>query len=684
MKDKKKIVIFVLSISLFVALLIVLINRSFAVPLDDGARVAPNSDLTYYIDVIYDGKDATAVSSSDTVTANVNSDYIYVEDKLPDGLTFKNFVTTSDGTIGAVKRSDGSSCPGYVVGDSAGLVYDNTTRTVSFKVKNLQAGCKLTVGIVTTTPSLPRGKRLDFYNTAFARENNFTFKSNTVHVFMGDEEATLYTVTYKYTGTVPDGAPVPEVGSYSAGATVGVEANPTIAGYTFSGWKTSDTTVSNNSFTMPSKNITFTGSFAAKTKHNVSYTISGTAPEGFVSPSTKSYGTGDDVVLDTLKVGDVINGYKFLGWSSSTVDLSDGIFQMPNSNVTIIGRFEQIKYTVSYQFQGAVIPSNADSLLPAATTYAPGEIVTVASDPVASGYKFLGWYKSATFEMPEEDVVIYGEWMRFSGYFVPTITITIPSQKAIYQEGEIVNFQITVKNNASIPINDVMIQDYLEGVTFNAGSNYTVLSDKIAKISTIVAGGSVTLTAKFTAGSDVVKDYVNTVELTGAIANNYYYLDTTKDYKVSAHFKVANIELKINLVDASTSSSLTGGNFSLCSDSSCTTVVATGNDFKGLIPNTIYYLKQTKVPSGYMMTTDFEIARLRVSNDGSLILYGGNNVSVPGSNGIFTFTVKSSKINMLPNTGGVGNIPYIVTGLIVIIVSSYGYVLYMRKKEGII
>ena len=684
MKDKKKIVIFGLSISLFVALLIVLINRSFAVPLDDGARVAPNSDLTYYIDVIYDGKDATAVSSSDTVTANVNSDYIYVEDKLPDGLTFKNFVTTSDGTIGAVKRSDGSSCPGYVVGDSAGLVYDDTTRTVSFKVKNLQAGCKLTVGIVTTTPSLPRGKRLDFYNTAFARENNFTFKSNTVHVFMGDEEATLYTVTYKYTGTVPDGAPVPEVGSYSGGTTVGVEANPTIAGYTFSGWSTSDVTVSNNSFTMPSKNVTFTGSFTAKTKYNVSYSISGTLPEGFVAPTTKSYGAGDDVVLDTLKVGDVINGYKFLGWSSSTVDLSDGIFQMPNSNVTIIGRFEQIKYTVSYQFQGAVIPSNADSLLPASATYAPGEIVTVASEPVASGYKFLGWYKSATFEMPEEDVVIYGEWMRFSGYFVPTITITIPNQKSIYQNGEVVNFQITVKNNASIAINDVMVQDYLDGATFNTGSNYTILSDSIAKISKIAAGGSVTLTAKFTAGSDVVKDYVNTVELTGAIANNYYYLDTTKDYKVSAHFKVANIELKINLVDASTSSSLTGGNFSLCSDSSCTTVVATGNDFKGLIPNTIYYLKQTKVPSGYMMTTDFEIARLRVSNDGSLILYGGNNVSVPGSNGIFTFTVKSSKINMLPNTGGVGNIPYIVTGLIIIVVSSCGYVLYMRKKEGII
>lgn len=678
MKDKKKIVIFVLSISLFVALLIVLINRSFAVPLDDGARVAPNSDLTYYIDVIYDGKDATAVSSSDTVTANVNSDYIYVEDKLPDGLTFKNFVTTSDGTIGAVKRSDGSSCPGYVVGDSAGLVYDNTTRTVSFKVKNLQAGCKLTVGIVTTTPSLPRGKRLDFYNTAFARENNFTFKSNTVHVFMGDEEATLYTVTYKYTGTVPDGAPVPEVGSYSAGATVGVEANPTIAGYTFSGWKTSDTTVSNNSFTMPSKNITFTGSFAAKTKHNVSYTISGTAPEGFVSPSTKSYGTGDDVVLDTLKVGDVINGYKFLGWSSSTVDLSDGIFQMPNSNVTIIGRFEQIKYTVSYQFQGAVIPSNADSLLPAATTYAPGEIVTVASDPVASGYKFLGWYKSATFEMPEEDVVIYGEWMRFSGYFVPTITITIPSQKAIYQEGEIVNFQITVKNNASIPINDVMIQDYLEGVTFNAGSNYTVLSDKIAKISTIVAGGSVTLTAKFTAGSDVVKDYVNTVELTGAIANNYYYLDTTKDYKVSAHFKVANVDLKINLKNKN-NTALTGGKFTLYSDSSLSNIISEGLEFTGLVPGQTYYLKQTRAHTGYVLLND--TYTVVVDSSGNITISGQK---YDNTTGVVILELVNDAINMLPNTGGVGNIPYVVTGLIVIIVSSCGYVLYMRKKEGII
>ena len=157
-----------------VSIAIISFGISFSQLLDNDVRVAENSDLTYYLDVIYDGKDSNVVTSSDTATANVNSDFIYVEDKLPEGLIFKEFVTTEDGTIGAVKRSDGSSCPGQVVGGVDGLSYDATTGMVSFKVKNLQAGCKLTVGIVTTTPSLNGKKRMDFYNTATARENAFS------------------------------------------------------------------------------------------------------------------------------------------------------------------------------------------------------------------------------------------------------------------------------------------------------------------------------------------------------------------------------------------------------------------------------------------------------------------------------------------------------------------------------
>ena len=48
----------------------------------------------------------------------INSGTLFVEDKLPDGLEFTGFVTTDDGSIGAVKRSDGTLCTGKVIDDT--------------------------------------------------------------------------------------------------------------------------------------------------------------------------------------------------------------------------------------------------------------------------------------------------------------------------------------------------------------------------------------------------------------------------------------------------------------------------------------------------------------------------------------------------------------------------------------
>ena len=50
---------------------------------------------------------------------------------------------------------------------------------------------------------------------------------------------------------------------------------------------------------------------------------------------------------------------------------------------------------------------------------------------------------------------------------------------------------------------------------------------------------------------DIVKEVTNTVELTGAVADNNYYLDTTKDYTASVKFNISNITLKINKTDNS-------------------------------------------------------------------------------------------------------------------------------------
>lgn len=686
MKDRKRLFIGLGILAFILIVVAVIATFSFAAPLDNDVKVEENSELTYYIDIIYDGKDGSAVTSSDNATAQVYSDYIYVEDKIPDGLTFKGFVETEDGTIGAVKRSDNSFCAGYVVDGVDGLKYDVDTRMVTFKVKNLQAGCKISVGIITQTPSLPSGvNRMDFYNTAFGREGNQSATSNTVHAFIGRDSVTTYNVTYQYTGDVPDNAPsLPPVSSYAAGTTVGIAQDINLDGYQFSGWTLEGvTSVDGKSFVMPAKNVVLTGSFTKKEQkvEEVKYTISGAAPDGYLPPLDKSYPVGSDVKLDSLKPGDVINGYRFLGWKTDDVELppltteESTIFTMPDNPVTLVGQFERISYKVTYKFQGSVIPPNADSLLPSEESYYPGDKVITAPFPETSGYRFLGWYQADEFIMPEEDVVIYGEWMVETGVFAPSISKDIVDKQTSYQSGEIVKFNIVVTNNENYEITDVMLEEQLDGAKFVSGTGYEVKNDSYVFIPSIGPKGSISVSAQYVAGDDVVKTYKNVVSLTGALAEGNYILDTSKTYKAEIEFLVSNISLDINKVNED-GEKLSNSEFTLYRNSSLTSVVSKGLSFKGLSPGTTYYLKETKAPSGYQLLG--KTLEVKVDSSGKITI---PNYEVTSQSGKHQVTIVNQEINVLPNTGGVGIVPFIVVGL-VLIIFGIGFVIAMFRKRG--
>ena len=468
---KKKVIFSVILVILICGLMFIFGSKSFAEPLENGQEVQKDSDLTYYLTVNYDGKDYDAVESSDTQISKISSDVILVEDRIPYGLTFKGFVETNDGSIGAVKRSDGSSCAGYVVDGVNGLKYDTNTGVVSYKVKNLMAGCSLTVGIITHTPSTVDDPstayvevRRDFYNSATAGERFLTSNSNTVHVFMGEENATLYNVKYEYTGDIPKGAPdVSSLTSYTANSIVSVLNEVKVLGYKFSGWTSDDVSINNGSFVMPNKNVVLKGSFTKDTTYTVSYKVDGNMPNSYTKPADTKYYTGEVVNVNSLKNGDVVDGYRFLGWNvqSGNVTIStDNDFEMPAADVVLVGKFERISYKVSYKFQGINIPSNWSSLLPVGANYYPGDKVSVSKDPVAAGYKFLGWYSEKSFTMPDSDVVIYGEWALNGGIFEPTIVEEIVNKQSSYKKGEVVNFKITVTNTATYPIKDVMAVSY--------------------------------------------------------------------------------------------------------------------------------------------------------------------------------------------------------------------------------
>lgn len=142
-------------------------------------------------------------------------------------------------------------------------------------------------GVKTYTYTLTYTVKLDTSANGFVDNKYYATNDVTTLAFKdGDDNITRdfnvpgvkgtapkYKVTYEYAGTVPTGAPeLPDEASYKAGATVKVAAAPTLAGYTFSGWTTSDAAVSSDgSFTMPSKDVKLTGSWTLRS--DLSYTV---------------------------------------------------------------------------------------------------------------------------------------------------------------------------------------------------------------------------------------------------------------------------------------------------------------------------------------------------------------------------------------------------------------------------
>lgn len=547
----------------------VAIRYTLAVILENDVEVEKNSNLTYYLNVKYDGIDVLGRVSSDEVVSEVNSGIIYVEDKIPEGLTFDGFVTTDDGTIGSVERNNSdATCLGKVIDDTNesgnvgvwnnnnteytyhGLHYDATTRTVSFQVKNLKAGCVLTVGIKTITPTsvddpntLARETRRDFYNYGSVSEKIVTAFSNVVHVYMGKSDETLYTVTYEYESGTSNLAPsLPQTTSYAAGSTVGVAPNIYFEGYEFNGWTSNDVTITDGKFTMPNSNVTIKGSFTQANEHSVTYTLSGTVPNGFEVPSVKNHFTNSIVDVDSLSSGDVFNGYRFNGWTSNNVVIDNGAFTMPDQNVTITGSFTPITYNVSYQFIGNDMPENSNELLPLARQYSEGDVVVLSNMDDVSGYKFLGWFKEDGFIMPSKNVIVSGEWKRFNGEFEPTITITTLSNKSYYRLGDKVQYKITITNPESYPITNVIIKENSINANFKVGEGYTI-DGKIATIDSIDANDSIDLYAEYQVLTSDVNTITNEVELKGAFADNYYELKS-QEYIATA---TNNLQSKLKI-----------------------------------------------------------------------------------------------------------------------------------------
>ena len=533
-----------------------------SVALDDSVHVFENDELIYYINVYYDGKDVYGVESSDTNISDVNSGYIYVEDKLPEGLIFDGFVTNDTNGIGAVSRVDGTGCPGYVVGGVNGLVYNEETGTVNFKIRNLQAGCMLTVGIKTKTPILEDGvNRMDFYNTATATEGLVVKTSNTVHAWIGKESTEnlpKYKVTYEFTGDIPDSVTkLPTEKKYIEGIKVNVDVDAVAPGYNFSGWtvKSGNVVIENGAFNMPANDVVLTGSFTKDESfvpYKVTYKLTSTDnPEGYIIPKVKEYYANENVKVDKLKAGTVFNDYRFSGWrvENNSVAVEDDMFIMPNNDIVFVGSWELVTYKVEYQFMGAIIPPNSENLLPETKYYRPGDLVQLQDINDVGEYEFLGWYSVKNFNMPSKDVIIYGEWKYKPNYFRPTISKEIIDKKDYFSFGDIVRYKISVTAPADVDLKDIYVQENNLKAKFIENDKYTVVSDNVVKIDSLQAGETAYVYAEYVVSIEDNGTVVNEAEIIGALAmDSNSEFDRSVEYKASDTFNIDSTLEICNLV----------------------------------------------------------------------------------------------------------------------------------------
>lgn len=545
---------YIIAIAIVVLIAIITINLSRAVLLSNDSEVEPNSNLTYYINVYYDGVDIDGVESNDATISSLSSGYILVTDKIPQGLTFKEFVNSNNGTIGAVLRSDESkSCPGEVIGGIKGINYDAATQIVSFKVRNLQAGCKLTVGIVTQTPQITNN-RVDFYNYSIAKENNLA-SSNRLHSYSGFNNITMHKVSYEITGDKPlDIVGIPEAESYTTNSIVGVQLEPQAAGYTFSGWSSNDASISNNVFTMPDHDVVLTGYFTPSEAYNVSYEIVGTTPLNFELPEDSTYYKNDTVRIDSLRSGDTIGNYVFNGWSSSNVTIeNNNYFLMPENDVKLVGTFSEKTYKVCYKFDSIIGQSP-----PECESYKKGEEVNLIDMQEYlnkdSKYLFLGYDKETKFIMGENDITVTAKFQEINGYFTPQIELISTNDKEYYDIGETDTLNLKITNNENYDIKDLLISINEEinnnNLTYqicdiNNNCDDTTLeyiTDNIYKLELLPAKSI--LKAKENINIKIDKSKSIEVTILSAIADNDYYfkqeIKQTHNYYLKNTLKICN------------------------------------------------------------------------------------------------------------------------------------------------
>ena len=186
--------------------------------------------------------------------------------------------------------------------------------------------------------------------------------------------------------------------NYDYGDDITPEEAPTREGYTFSGW-------SEIPATMPAKDVTIIGTFSAD-KYHLIYKVDG--------EEYKNYEVEYQAVI-TPEEAPTREHYTFSGWSEIPET-------MPANDVIITGTFSGDKYHLIYKVDGEEYKNlNVEY----------GATITPETEPTKEGYTFSGWSNNIPETMPAKDVTITGT------FSINKYKLTYYLDGTVYQTSEV-------------------------------------------------------------------------------------------------------------------------------------------------------------------------------------------------------------------------------------------------------
>ena len=197
-------------------------------------------------------------------------------------------------------------------------------------------------------------------------------------------------------------------------------ASPSRTGYTFQGWYTTSTFEEQSVITTIPNHSTGDVTLYAKweiVNYDITYNLAG-GTNNPNNPATYNYEDDDIVLLEPSKTG-----YAFTGWVDANSNPVAKINKHSTGDVAVTATWEIVNYDISYELNGGINGDNP-------STYNYESSTIVLANPSKTGYTFLGWYTTSTFEeesvitsIPNHstgDVALYAKWNDGNEY---TITL---------------------------------------------------------------------------------------------------------------------------------------------------------------------------------------------------------------------------------------------------------------------